>query len=93
MWWIGGTPMGTLCICKSEKSSSMLSLEFLVLEVNALISLPEICQPNLASIRYKRELIVDSNCSLMTTNLLVKLALTAPSIILAISKLSSRGTS
>jgi hypothetical protein len=24
-WWIGGTPMGTLGICKFEKSSSVLS--------------------------------------------------------------------
>jgi hypothetical protein len=48
MWWIGGTPMGTLGICKFEKSSSALSLEFSVLEVNALISLPENCLLNLA---------------------------------------------
>jgi hypothetical protein len=45
--------MGTLCICKSEKSSSVLSLEFSVLEVDVLISLPENCFPNLASIRSK----------------------------------------
>jgi hypothetical protein len=61
MWWIGGTPMGTLGICKFEKSSSVLSLEFSVLEVDALISLPENCLPNLDSIRSKREFIVDSN--------------------------------
>jgi hypothetical protein len=36
MWWIGGTPMGSLGICKSEKSSSVPSLEFSVLEVDAL---------------------------------------------------------
>jgi hypothetical protein len=34
--------MGTLGICKFEKSSSMLSLEFSVLEVDALISLQKI---------------------------------------------------
>jgi hypothetical protein len=43
----------------------------------------------LAYIRSKWEFIVDSNFSLMTTNLLFKLALTAPSIILAISELAS----
>jgi hypothetical protein len=59
-WWIGGTPMGTLGIRKSEKSSSVLSLEFSVLEVDALISLPENYLPNLASRLSKRELIVDS---------------------------------
>jgi hypothetical protein len=53
MWWMGGTPMGTLGICKSEKSSSVLSLECSVLEVGALISLLENCLPNLASIRSK----------------------------------------
>jgi hypothetical protein len=45
--------MGTLGICKSEKSSSVLSLEFSVLEVDALISLPKNCLPNLAYIRSK----------------------------------------
>jgi hypothetical protein len=53
MWWIGGTPIGTLGICQSQKSSRVLSLEFSVLEVDALISLPENCLPNLASIRSK----------------------------------------
>jgi hypothetical protein len=77
--------MGTLGICKFEKSSSVISLEFSVLEVDALISLPKYYLPNLASIRSKREFIVDSKFSLMATNLLFKLALTAPSIIVAIS--------
>jgi hypothetical protein len=77
--------MGTLGICKFEKSSSVISLEFSVLEVDALTSLPENYLPNLASIRSKREFILDSNFSLMATNLLFKLALTAPSIMVAIS--------
>jgi hypothetical protein len=45
--------MGTLGICKFEKSPSVISLEFSVLEVDALISLPENYLPNLASIRSK----------------------------------------
>jgi hypothetical protein len=53
--------MGTLGICKSEQSYSVLSLEFSVLEVDALIPLLENCLPNLISILSKRELVVDSN--------------------------------
>jgi hypothetical protein len=53
MWWIGCTPRGTLGICKSKKSSSVLSLEFSILEPNALISLLENCLQNLASTRSK----------------------------------------